>query len=195
MSTTIPPILLRNTYPPGQPEIGSPPKPLRKTPQAVTQIMFPDGTQSTHFQGPVVSGPAPGVQGAAGSARLTLSLQVDGTMGNFSVPIRFPGGSLLESISAVTYATGLAATVELGTTQGAADVATVTLPAYGAFEDPVPPGVQMPLWDAALPEEPFQIWLTVAGNTVSTGGAIILINYIRLAGPWSDPARDYSRMR
>lgn len=173
--------------------MSAPPKPLRKTPTGIGQIMFPDGLLATHFQGPLVSGPVAGVQGASGSAVLTLTLQIDGTMGNFSIPVQFPGGSFLQSISAITYATGLAATVTLGKQTGASDIATVTLPAKGAIEPPVPPDAQLPLWDDTCPTCPFQCWLNVTGNTASNGGAIVLIEYVRLAAPWSDPARDYSR--
>lgn len=194
MATTTPPILLRNTYPPGQPEIGAAPRPLRKTPTSMAQIMFPDGIAATHFVGPLVSGPVQGVQGAAGSALLTLTLQIDWSMGDFSIQLKFPGGSFLQSISAVTYETGLGATVQLGLQQGASDIGTVTLPAKGAASPPQIPSAQLPVWDDECPFCPFCAWLTVTGNTGATqGGAIVLINYVRLARPWSDPATNYNR--
>lgn len=189
MATATPPIQLRNTYPPGQPTMSAAPKPLGKTPTSILQIMFPDGVLASHFQGPLVSGPVQGVQGAAGSALLTLTLQIDYTQGNYSIPIQFPGGSFLQSISAVTYETGLAATITLGTQQGASDIGTITLPAKGTVGAPLTPSVQLPLWDDECPFCPFQGWLNVSGNVSTSGGAILLINYARLAGPWSGPAK------
>lgn len=158
------------------------------------EIMFPDGILATHVQGPLVSGPVGGVQGAAGSAVLTLTLQIDWSMGNFSIPLKFPGGSFLQSITAVTYEAGLGATVQLGTQQGASDIGTVTLPAKGAVAPAVPPNAQLPMWDDECPFCPFQAWLTVSGNTGATaGGAVVLITYARLAAPWSGPASNYNR--
>lgn len=193
------PILLRNSYPPDQPAKSAPPKSLGSTPVGVSQIMFPDGVQATHFVGPLVSGPTPGVQGAAGSAKLVLTLQIDWSMGNFSIPVQFPFGSFLESITAVTYETGLnaATTVQLGTQQSASDIVTIDeLPAKGAVLEPELPGAQLPVWSDQCPFCPFQMWLTVSGNTGATaGGAILLVNYVRLAAPWSPHARDYNRGR
>lgn len=195
MATATPPIQLRNTYPPGQPAMSAAPKPLRRTPTGVGQIMFPDGVLATHFQGPLVSGPTPGVQGAAGSATLTLTLQIDWSQGDYSIPIQFPGGCFLQSLSAITYETGLGASVQLGTQQGGSDIGTVTLPAKGAVSPPQTPGAQLPVWDDQCPFCPFQAWLTVSGNTGATqGGAIVLITYVRLAAPWSSPATDYNRI-
>jgi len=194
MATTLPPILLRNTYPPGQPEQGWAPRPLRRTPEGVNEIMFPGSIIGSHFQGPLISGPVPGVDGAAGSAVLLLSLKIDYTMGDFSVQVPFPGGSFLQSLNAVTYETGLGATVTLGTQTTMSDIGTVPLPALNATAAPIQPSRQLPLWDAVLPEEPFTAWINVTGNTGATaGGAIVLINYIRIAAPWSDPALNHNR--
>lgn len=194
MGTTLPPILLRNTYPPGQPEIGWAPRPLRRTPQGIAEIMSPGSIIGTHFQGPVVSGPAPGINGAAGAAQLSVSLQVDWSMGNFQLPITFPGGSFLQSVDAVTYEDGINAAITLGTESGQSDIAEIALPAKGAVAPPVQPEAQLPLWDAVQPQEPFTCWLNVSANTGSTtGGAIILLNYVRIAAPWSEPATNYNR--
>jgi len=191
------PINQRNTYPPGQPAMSAPPKRLGTKPTGISQIMYPDGIAATHIQGPLVSGPTPGVQGASGSAQLTLTLQIDSSMGNFSIPIQFPGGSFIQSITAVTYETGLdaGASVQLGQQVNTADIMAATvLPAKGAVLTPVLPLIHMPLWDGVCPMCPFQAWLTVTGNVSHpTGGSIVIITYTRLAGPWSVPATNYSR--
>lgn len=191
----LPPILLRNTYPPGQPEIGAPPTPLGHVPQGIDEIMFPGTQQGTLFQGPVVSGPAPGINGACGAARLTLSLQVDFTMGNFQLPIQFPGGSFITALNAITLQAGLATTfIMIGTEAGQGDIATVPLPALGAFEPDIEPSVQLPLWNAAAPQAPFTAWVSVSANTGQTAGcAIVLIDYVRIPAPWSTPATNYNR--
>jgi hypothetical protein len=166
----VPPIQLRSTYPAGMPPLGKPPAPLGKTPTSIAQMMFPAiGIPGTHFQGALVSGATPGVQGAAGSALLTLTLQLDSSMGNFDLPIQFPGGSFLTSFTAVTYAPGLAATAALGTQQAGTDIGSFVLPALGAVAAPVPPSVQLPVWSAVAPVSPFQAWLHVASNTTITG--------------------------
>lgn len=160
----------------------------------MAEIATPGSINGTHFQGPVMSGPTPGVDGATGSAQLTLCLQIDWSMGNFSVSIPFPGGSFLQSINAVCYEAGLNAFVMLGTQPGQGDIATIPLPAKGAFEPNIEPQAQLPLWDATTPSEPFTAWLNVSANTGSTtGGVVVLLNYIRLVGPWSVPATNYNR--
>ena len=186
-----PPILTRNTYPPGMPSIGAAPKPLKATPTSINQIASPDGAKATHFQGPLVSGPTPGVQGAIGSAKLVLTVQLDWSMGNFSIPIQFPGGSFLQGFNAACYETGLPAgiAVSLGSQQNGSDIAVWSLPAKGSIEAVAPPLKQMPVWSDSCPFCPFQCWLTVTGNTGSTvGGVLLFIEYLRCAGPWSTPA-------
>lgn len=190
----LPPILLRNTYPPGQPEMGYPPKLLRRTPQGADEIMFPGSLQGTLFQGPVLSGPAPGIDGAVGAARLTLSLQIDWTMGNFQIPVPFPGASFLLAVNAVTVQDGLAAFITLGTEQGQGDICTVAPPPKDSTAPMVQPMVQLPLWDAVLPQEPFVAWLNVSANTGATAGiAIVLVDYVRVAPAWSAPATNHNR--
>lgn len=191
---TLPPIQLRSSYPPGQPDMGAAPTQLGSTPQGVAQIMYPGTALGTLFQGPVLSGPTPGVNGAVGSARLDLCLQVDGSMGNFNLPVQFPGGSFLLSIDAITLVDGMNAFISLGTENGQGDIATVPLPAAGAYAPTVPPAVQLPLWDAAAPQEPFTMWLNVSTNAAQTAGiALVIVNYIRIPAPWSEPATNFNR--
>jgi hypothetical protein len=154
--------------------------------------MYPmSGVASSHFTGALVSGATPGVQAAAGTALLALALQIDGSMGNFDLPIQFPGGSFLASFTAVTVAAGLPGVivVNLGTQQTLADIGVITVPALGAIAAPVQPLEQLPIWGAVSPLVPFQIWLHVGGNTASAGITILVINYQRLASPWSGPAK------
>lgn len=186
-----PPIQQRNSYPPGQPPLGGPPKALGKTPTNVSQIEFPiSGIQGTLYQGPLLSGPTPGVNGAVGTAVMVLALQIDSTMGNFDLPIQFPGGTFLRSFSAVTYQAGLVGCiVNFGSQLGATDIAVVDVPLAAAILAPVPPTAQLPLWDKACPTCPFQMWMGVTLNPGGAqGGTIILVEYIRLASPWSAPA-------
>jgi len=155
--------------------------------------MTPGSINGTHFQGPLISGPTPGVDGAAGSALLVLSLQIDYTMGDFSIPVPFPGGSFLQSLNAVTYEAGLTATVTLGAQTGQSTIGTIALPALNATGASIQPARQLPLWNAVPPEQPFTAWLNVAGSAGTAGGAIILIHYVRVTGPWSDPATNHNR--
>lgn len=191
----IPPILLRSTYPPGQPPLGVKPKPLRRTPQSADDIMFPGSLQGTLFQGPLVSGPTPGVDGAAAATRLTLSLQVDWSMGNFNVPILFPGGSFLLAVNCVTYETYATAPVILiGTQSGQGDIQSVTVTPINVGPTPQPVMVQLPLWNAVAPQAPFTAWFGVSGNTGATaGGLIVLVDFVRIPAPWSVPATNFNR--
>lgn len=189
------PILLRSTYPPGQPPLGYAPKPLRRSPQSAADIMFPGSLQGTLFQGPIISGPTPGVNGAVAATRLTLSLQIDWSMGNFNVPILFPGGSFLLSITSVSYETyATAPVILLGTQSGQGDIQAVTVTPINVGPTPQPVMVQLPLWNAAAPLVPFTAWLGVSGNTGATaGGVIVLIDYVRVPSPWSVPATNFNR--
>lgn len=187
--------MLRSSYPPGQPGPGVAPKPLGFTPTSVNQIMFPGSLPGTLFSEPVLSGPTPGVGGAVGAARLTMALLVDYTMGNFNLPITFPGGSFLLAINSVTFQAGLTtATIQLGQLSGAGDIVVVAPPAKGATAPPQQPGVQLPLWDAVSPYQPFTCWLGVGANTGETaGGVIVLVDYARIAGSWSLPAKNFNK--
>lgn len=191
-----PPIQLRNTYPAAQASIGPAPKPLGGAPTSVNQIEFPGSVLGTHFAGPLISGPAPGANYASGSAFLALTLQIDWSMGNFNIPVQFPSGSFIQSVTAVTYEAGLGAavSVSLGTQSGATDIVSFTLPAKGTVLPPVEPTVQLPLWDGVCPFCPFQAWLSVGSNTGHTaGGAIVIIQYVRVAAPWSPAAKNYNK--
>lgn len=155
--------------------------------------MFPGTAEGTQFQGPVLSGPTPGINGAVGSARLSMAIQVDGSMGNYNLQIPFPGGSFLLGIDAITLATGLNAMIILGTQTGQGDIATVALPALGAFAPTEVPSVQLPLWNAVAPQAPFTAWMNVSANgTKNAGIALVLLNYVRIAGPWSVPGVNYN---
>lgn len=183
--------MLRSSYPPGQPDPGTAPTHLGRAPQSINDLMYPGTQQGPLFQGPIASGPAPGVHGAVGAARLTLCLLIDSTMGNFQLPIQFPGGSFITGVNAVMLEPGLmTALITLGTQVGQGDICTIPLPAVGATLDPPPPVlVQLPMWSATSPRAPFAAWLNVSGNPVSPAGmAILLIDYVRLPAPWSTPA-------
>ena len=187
-----PPIMLRSTYPPGQPDLGAAPAPLGHKPQGVNEIEHPGTQLGTLFSGPIVSGPTPGINGAVGAARLTLCLQLDYSMGNFQLPIQFPGGSYITGVNAVMLQPGLmTAFITLGTEAGQGDICTVPLPAVGATLDPPPPVMaQLPLWHVNPPQLPFVMWINVTGNptTATAGMAIILIDYVRVPAAWSSPA-------
>lgn len=173
--------------------MGSAPPLLGHAPQGANDVMYPGTQQGTLFQGPVLSGPTPGVNGAVGAAQLCLCLQVDGSMGNFEIPIQFPGGSFIGAVNAVTLAAGLNAFVMLGTQAGQGDICTVPLPALGAFAPPVEPAVQLPLWNAVAPEAPFTMWLNVSTNaTQSAGIALVIVGYVRIPSRWSLPSNNYN---
>ena len=70
---------------------------------------------------------------------MTLAIQIDYTMGNFDLPIQFPGGTFLRSFSCVTYQAGIgAAMIEFGTQQGASDIFKFNLVPPPAASSPRP---------------------------------------------------------
>jgi hypothetical protein len=149
---------------------------------------FPLGAQGTHFTAPIVSGPAPGSPAIAAPAGLTLSIVLDHSMNNFSLPILFPADSLLIWAALVEYqAFTTAPTVALGRTSGAVDILAAT--AFGlAAGSTVFATVtgQLPLWGATTPQVPFQAFLTVALNNANPAGSgLIVLGYTRIARKWS----------
>lgn len=179
------------------PFVGSLPPFLGKTPTSVAQLQrnIP-GTKGSHFAGPVVSGPAPGAPypltagqnpHVAGAAPCALSLLIDSSMGNFSIPIAFPPGSFVYSWLSVCFtpfATG-PLVFTMGTTSGASDIFGGG--SFGSALGEVDQNVtgSLPLWNATSPQVPFQGWLNVTANNAGTGQGLIVLFYIRLPLPWS----------
>lgn len=168
------------------------PPPLGKTPTSIKQMMPNSSsttTRATHFTGPVVCGPPPGSTAVGGAAICTLALQLDYSMGNFSLPVQFPPGALLLWAISIEYAAFTAApSISLGRTSGAADIlaadalgltadATQIVPVTGALPFP---------WETVTGGAPGQAFLNVTGNTANTaGGAFLLFAYVMMARPWN----------
>lgn len=171
------------------PLAGTLPPLLGKAPTSVAQLQrnLP-GAKGAHFNGPVVSGPAPGASQVAGAAPCALALLVDYTMGNFSIPIAFPAGSFVYSWLSVcftAFATG-PVVFTMGSTSGASDIFAAG--SFGSAGGEVDQNItgSLPLWNAVAPAVPFQGWLNVTGNTGGPAGqGLIVLFYVRLPLPWN----------
>lgn len=184
-----PPMIVTPASPIITPFAGSLPPLLGKAPTSFAQMQSKlPGTKATHFMGPVVSGPATGKNEASGTGAQALTLLLDYTMGNFSIPIQFPIGSFVYSwlsVTFVAFATGPVA-FTMGSTSGATDI--LTAGSFGAAHGELDQNItgSLPLWDAVSPAVPFQGWLNVSGNTGGPGGqGLIVLFFFRLALPWS----------
>lgn len=162
------------------------PPPLGKVPTSIKQLVPSNGLKATHFLGPVVSGPPPGSAGMGGAALDVLALQLDYSMGNFSLPIQFPPGAVLLWFAASQYQAFTAEPdVALGRTAGAGDIMAATpLPAAPDNQ------IYQPILAGALPfpweTNPGQAFLNVTLNTGNTaGGAILLFGFALIPRPWN----------
>jgi hypothetical protein len=180
------------------PFAGSLPPLLGVAPTSVAQMQkYLPGAKGSHFTGPVVSGPPPGAPypltagqnpQVSGTGACALTLLLDYTMGNFSIPIAFPQGSFIYSwlsVTFVAFATGPVA-FTMGTTSGATDI--ISGGSFGAALGELDQNItgSLPLWNAVSPQVPFQGWLNVTGNTGGPAGqGLIVLFFIRLALPWS----------
>jgi hypothetical protein len=174
------------------PFAGSLPPLLGLTPTSVAQLQrnIP-GVKGSHFTGPVVSGPAPGAGAVSGTGACALTLLLDYTMGNFSIPVAFPPGSFIYSWLSVCFAPFVPAAGPLpvaftmGTTSGATDI--FNNGSFGSALGELDQNItgSLPLWNAVSPQVPFQAWLNVTNNTGGPAGqGLIALFFIRLALPW-----------
>ena len=177
--------------PPAAPQAAAfPPPALGKTPTSIGQLAPkpPIGAKATHFSAPISSGPTPGSAAVAGAAVLTLTLTLDYSMGNFSLPIQFPVDSLLLWAALVESATAFTAppSVSVGMTNGAADIVAAT-PLAGAGKTAwVAATGQLPLEGAVSPQVPFQGWINVTANGANTAGfGYVVLGYARIPQPWN----------
>jgi hypothetical protein len=185
------PLIVTPAAPVITPFAGSLPPLFGKTPTSVAQLQrnIP-GAKAAHFTGPVVSGPPPagGANQVSGVGACALTLLLDYTMGNFSIPIAFPSGSFVYSWLSVCFApfaTGPVA-FTMGTTSGATDI--VSGGSFGAALGELDQNItgSLPLWNATSPQVPFQGWLNVTCNTGGPAGqGLIVLFYIRLPLPWN----------
>ena len=170
------------------PFVGSLPPLLGKAPTSVAQMQrnLP-GTKASHFSGPVASGPPSGKE-VSGAAACALTLLLDYTMGNFSIPVVFPTSSFVYSWLSVCFtpfATGPVA-FTMGSISGATDI--FSNGSFGAANGELDQNItgSLPLWNAVSPQVPFQGWLNVTGNTGGPAGqGLIVLFYVRLPLPWN----------
>lgn len=183
---------------------GFPPPPMFTDgvgPQGAGQLEppLPLGTLATHFSGPLVSGGIAQQTGwrplgqlqvdgpIGGTPILSTSLTVDFSMGNFTVPVQFPSDSLAISFAGVTAVPFTTSpTFQLGGLPGGSDILTGgTFAAPGSPITFQPVTAQLPLWDAAGLQKPFQGFLTINSNTGGTAGlGFILIQFVRIPRRW-----------
>lgn len=182
-----PPSSMPTSAPPSVTPLAIPPL-LKKTPTSINQIIPATlGDKGTHFTGPVVSGPQPGANMAAGAALSAMALQVDYSMGaTFSLPLQFPKDCFLLWALPIVYTafsggTG-DSTFALGTTANGVDILAATN--MGALHAVAikPVIATIPLPSDAVPG---QIYFTVQNGTNTAGLGIVLLIYARSALKWS----------
>ena len=165
-------------------------------PPSMMQRNLP-GSKGSHFGGPVMSGPPVGAPypltagqnpQVSGVAPCALTLLLDYSMGNFSIPIAFPPASFIYSWLSVTFAAFAVGPVAftMGSTSGATDI--FSNGSFGAANGELDQNItgSLPLWTAVSPAVPFQGWLNVTGNTGGPAGqGLIVLFYVRLPLPWN----------
>jgi len=159
---------------------------LGKTPTSLNQIL-PSllGAKGTHHVGPVISGGTPGSGVAQGSALCALPLQIDYTMGAFSLPIQFPPDcQLLWAISLVY--TAFAGTGDLSYQLGIAPNGATVLAAQvmGAIHTSALHPVTGTIPYGNDPN-PGLIYFTAVPNGNTAGLGIVTLIYSRLFPKWS----------
>jgi hypothetical protein len=128
--------------------------------------------------GPLMSGPVGGQ--VVGSALLALPLWIDYSMGNFSLPVQFPPGSVLLWIQMTTYAAWGGGTqnpaVSIGTANGTSDI-------YGPIAFPAQHVMTLQPMTGTLPfatdANPWKAWLTINGYSNTSGAGFLSLLYAR----------------
>jgi hypothetical protein len=158
---------------------------LGKTPTAINQIMLSGGHKATHFRGPVVHG-SPTAGEALGTAMGTIALWVDYSMGSFSLPLQLPKDSILlwrVLMPYVAFAGGTGdSTVALGAVASGASISAATV--FGALNSITISPVIAPVPQANA-TNPFQIFITVTGNSNTSGSGLLLLVFARLSLLWT----------
>lgn len=152
---------------------------LGGTPTSLAQIrLAPYGSsRPSRTSGPLTSGP---MGGTVGSALLALPLWIDYSMGNFSLPVPFPPGSILLWVQMTTYAAWAGGTqnptVALGTASGLHDI-------FGPAAFPAQHVMELAPMTGTLPfatdPNPWQAWLTIAGFANTSGAGFLSLIYGR----------------
>jgi hypothetical protein len=152
---------------------------LGKTPTSVAQILLsPYGSAlPSRVTGPLASGPA---GGTVGTALLSIGLSIDYSMGNFSLPVQLPPGSILLWLQATTYQAWSGGTqnptVSLGTTNGGTQIlAAQTFPAKGIMLLAPATGT-LPF---ATDPNPWQFWINLTGFSNTAGAGFVVLIYGR----------------
>jgi hypothetical protein len=157
---------------------------LGKTPTSINQLYFNSGKKGTHFTGPVCSG---GGKDPFGSALEVMVLQVDYSMGGFSLPIVFPTDAILlwvNTLSVVAFAGGTGdASISLGTAASGADILGISNPGVVHATTIHPVLRSLPL--NGIDTNPGQCYLTFGNSSATSGLALVMILYARCAMKWS----------
>jgi hypothetical protein len=174
-----------------EPLVGQDPQPLAappalgKTPTALSQLYFNSGKKGTHFFGPVVSG---GGKDPFGTALQAMVLQVDYSMGTFSLPVTLPTDAMLlwvNTLGLVAFAGGASgdAAITLGTAANGVDILAAANPgAARAFAiHPVLKGLPF----NGIDTNPGQFYLSFDNKGNTSGVALVMILYARCAMKWS----------
>ncbi|HEY6290745.1 MAG TPA: hypothetical protein VI455_04175 [Terriglobia bacterium] len=155
-------------------------------PTNINQVLANLGPKATHFTGAVVSGGVPGSVFCDGSALCCLLLQVDYTMGTFSLPVVFPQASILlwcATMVLVPFAGGADdATVALGRTLSGSEIlAAQDMGAlYALTVEPVTGTLGLPT-DA----NPYQCYVTFNSEGNTSGQGFVVLMYARSWATWN----------
>jgi hypothetical protein len=160
---------------------------LGAVPTGINQILVTSlGEKASHFKGPVASGGVPGSNLAVGAALLSLAVQVDYSMGNFSLALQFPPDCVLLWTTTLVY-TAFAGgtgdtTVALGTTANGVDVLAAT--AMGAIHTTAihPVTGTLPYGADA---NPGKLWITVTQLGSTAGLGLVNLIYARNFLKWN----------
>jgi hypothetical protein len=175
------------TAPPSIQPQAAPPV-LGKTPTSINQLYFNSGKKGTHFTGPVCSGGAvvSGSKEPFGTALEVMVLQVDYSMGAFSLPIVFPTDAMLlwiNTLSLVAFAGGTGdASISVGTAANGADILAISNPGAVHATTIHPVVRSLPL--NGIDANPGQCYLTFGNSSATSGLALVMILYARCAMKW-----------
>jgi len=173
---------------------------LGKAPTSLANIIANLGDKGTHHFGPVITGGGPSFTAAAtppvtqvtkvaGSALAAFFIQIDYTMGDFTLPLLFPTDSILLWAIPQVYTpfTGSATDTkfQLGRTSGGAEILAATVMGVAHALTISPMLSTLPTYSDAPGMTPFQAYLHVAQSGNTAGQGIVAFIFARGFQKWS----------
>jgi hypothetical protein len=179
--------------------LGVPPL-LGKAPTALSQILANLGDRGTHHFGPLITGGSPSftpaaappvtmVRKVAGSALAACFVQIDYTMGDFTLPMLFPTDSILlwaipQVFTPFTGGTG-DTKFQLGRTSGGAEILAATAMGLLHAFALAPMISTLPTYSDAPGMTPFQAYLHIAQTGNTAGQGIVAFIFARGFQKWT----------